>query len=79
VPTIRVSAPGASAHNMAQTQVLGDYLLLWIGGPGEEDYSLCKLYLVAWKRGSVALVSTSPLPKKDPLHFPVSPFFSLDI
>jgi len=61
VPTIRVSAAGVSAHNMAQTQVLGDYLLLWIGGPGEEDYSLCKLYLVAWKCGTVALVSTSYL------------------
>ena len=58
VPTIRLSATGASAHNMAQTQVLGDYLLLWIGGPHEEDYSLCKLYLVAWKRGSVTLVSS---------------------
>src|SRR6267142_1552929 len=58
VPTIRLSATGASAHNMAQTQLLGDYLLLWIGGPHEEDYSLCKLYLIAWKRGSVMLVSS---------------------
>lgn len=58
VPTIRLSAPGASAHNMAQTQLLGDYLLLWIGGPHEGDFSLCKLYLIAWKRGSVMLVSS---------------------
>jgi hypothetical protein len=58
VPTIRLSATGASAHNMAQTQLLGDYLLLWIGGPHEDDYSLCKLFLIAWKRGSVTLVSS---------------------
>ena len=57
VPTIGLTVPGASAHNMAQTQVLGDYLLLWIGGPSEEDYSLCKLYLIAWKRGEVTQVS----------------------
>lgn len=59
VPTIGLTVPGASAHNMAQTQVLGDYLLLWIGGPSEEDYSLCKLYLIAWKRGEVTQVSHS--------------------
>jgi len=58
VPTIGLTVPGASAHNMAQTQVLGDYLLLWIGGPSEEDYSLCKLYLIAWKRGEVTQVSS---------------------
>jgi hypothetical protein len=65
VPTISFSVTGASAHNMAQTQVLGDYLLLWIGGPGEDDFSLCKIYLVAWKQGSVTLVS-GVLPKPFP-------------
>jgi hypothetical protein len=70
VPTIRLSASGASAHNMAQTQLLGDYLLLWIGGPHEEDYSLCKLYLIAWKRGSVMLVSSESCSEEtNPLCF----------
>jgi hypothetical protein len=61
VPTICLRVPGASAHNMAQTQVLGDYLLLWIGGPSEEDFSLCKLYLIAWKRGQVTQVESHVL------------------
>ena len=53
---MRFSAAGASATYMTQAQVLGDYLLLWIGH-GEVDYSLSKLYLVAWKQGSITLVS----------------------
>jgi len=57
VQTICFSVSGASAHNLAQAQVLGDYLLVWIGGPSEDDFSLCKLYVIAWKQGSVTLVS----------------------
>ncbi|KAI0271301.1 hypothetical protein BC834DRAFT_435730 [Gloeopeniophorella convolvens] len=53
---MEITVSGASAHNMAQTQVLGDFLLLWIGGPSEEDYSLCKVFLIAWKEGRVTLL-----------------------
>ena len=75
VPTICLTVPDASAHNIAQTQVLGDYILLWIGGPGEDDYSLCKLYLIAWKRASITLVSHLLLPPKKPPFLPL-PCFS---
>jgi hypothetical protein len=44
---------------MTQAEVLGDYLLLWTGPAGYEpgDFSLSRLYLIAWKQGSVTLVS----------------------
>jgi len=51
------SVSGASAHNLAQAQVLGDYSWSGFGGPSEDDFSLCKLYVIAWKQGSVTLVS----------------------
>jgi hypothetical protein len=53
---MRLCVKGASVFHWTQAQVLGDYLLLWIG-PGQVDYSLSKLYLVAWKTGSITLVS----------------------
>lgn len=53
---MRLCVEGATAFHWTQAQVLGDYLLLWIG-PGQVDYSLSKLYLVAWKTGSITLVS----------------------
>ena len=56
VPTIRFSLTSASAVCISQAQVLGDYILLWVW-PGEDDYSLSKLYLIAWKHGSITLVS----------------------
>jgi hypothetical protein len=55
VPAMRLSVQGATVFHWTQAQVLGDYLLLWIG-PGRADYSLSKLYLVAWKTGSITLV-----------------------
>ena len=58
VPTMRFSVTSASAVCISQAQVLGDYILLWIW-PGEEDYSLSKLYLISWKQGSITLVSIS--------------------
>jgi hypothetical protein len=39
------------------TQVLGDYLLLWLAGLGQRDRGLGKLYSIAWKQGSINLVS----------------------
>jgi hypothetical protein len=53
---MRLSVTGATVFHWTQAQVLGDYLLLWIG-PGRVDYSLSKLYLVAWKTGLITLVS----------------------
>jgi len=55
VPTMRFSVTGASVFHQTHVQVLGDYLLLWIGPGG--DYGLTKLYLIAWKQGSITLVS----------------------
>ena len=52
---MRFSVTSASAVCISQAQVLGDYILLWIW-PGEEDYSLSKLYLISWKHGSITLV-----------------------
>jgi len=59
VPAIRLSVTGATVFHWTQAQVLGDYLLLWIG-PGRVDYSLSKLYLVAWKTGSITLLREFP-------------------
>jgi hypothetical protein len=52
---------------MTKTQVLGDYLLLWVGPAGRrlgplKDCSLNRLYLIAWKQGSITLVSIHYLP-----------------
>jgi hypothetical protein len=56
VPTMRFSVMSAPMAYMMQAQVLGDYLLLWFG-PGDDNYSVSKLYLIAWKQGSITLVS----------------------
>jgi hypothetical protein len=56
VPTMRFDVTGAPLFYTMQAQVLGDYLLLWFE-TGHGDHSLNKLYLVAWKRGSITLVS----------------------
>jgi hypothetical protein len=55
VPTIRFTVTGVSAFGMTRAQVLGDYLLLWI--PGKRADSVAKLYMIAWKQGSITLVS----------------------
>jgi hypothetical protein len=57
VPVISVPAAGASAHSKPQAQVLGDYLLLWIGGPATEGDAVSKVFLIAWKEGTITLVS----------------------
>jgi hypothetical protein len=53
---MRLSVKGATAFYWTQAQILGDYVLLLIR-PGPEDNSLRMLYLVAWKTGSITLVS----------------------
>ena len=57
---MRFCVTGATVFHWTQAQILGDHLLLWIG-PGQADYSLSKLYLVAWKTGSITLVSIHSL------------------
>jgi hypothetical protein len=59
VPTMRIRVPSASRFYLTQAEVLGDYLLLWTGPAvhDREDFSLSRLYLIAWKQGSVTLVS----------------------
>jgi hypothetical protein len=54
---MRFSVTRASAFYMTQAQVLGDYLLLCIGPASQGDHSLSALYLIAWKQGSITLVS----------------------
>ena len=56
VPTIRFTVTGTSAFGMTRALVLGDYLLLWI--PGTRPGGIAKLYMVAWKQGSITLVSS---------------------
>jgi hypothetical protein len=55
VPTMRFGVTRTSVFTVPHVQVLGDYILLWIG-PG---WGGCpsKLYLIAWKQGSITLVS----------------------
>ena len=57
VPKIRFPVMGVSTFHMKGAQVLGDYLLLWIGGESVE-YSMARLYAIAWKQGSITLVSS---------------------
>jgi hypothetical protein len=57
VLTMRCSVTGTSAFQMSRAQVLGDYLLLWLAGLGQRDRGLGKLYSIAWKQGSIKLVS----------------------
>ena len=58
VPTIRFTVTGVSAFKRAWAQVLGDYLLLWIAGARARANSAAKLYMIAWKQGSITLVSS---------------------
>ncbi|KAI0294199.1 hypothetical protein BC826DRAFT_1104786 [Russula brevipes] len=55
-PTLEVAVAGASAYNLSDTEVIGDYILFWVGGPiyaHTQDGTLCNIYLVAWKEGWV--------------------------
>jgi hypothetical protein len=63
VPTMQFSVTGTSASQMTRAQVLGDHLLLWIPAASERlgllrRHSVVKLYVIAWKQGSITLVSS---------------------
>jgi hypothetical protein len=52
MPTMRFSATHVPVFSAAHAQVIGDYLLVWFG-----YFGVSKLYLIAWKQGSITLVS----------------------
>lgn len=60
-----MTVASASAYNLSDTEVIGDYILYWVGGPiflHAHEGTLCNIYLVAWKEGwvtEVRLYSTS--------------------
>ncbi|KAI0298783.1 hypothetical protein B0F90DRAFT_1731051 [Multifurca ochricompacta] len=56
-PTLEVTVAGASAYNLSDTEVIGDYILYWVGGPifsHAHEGTLCNIYLIAWKEGWVS-------------------------
>jgi hypothetical protein len=62
VPTMRFSVTGNLEFSRTQAQVLGDYLLLWTepfpsqAGYRQGEHRMSRLYLIAWKQGSITLV-----------------------
>ena len=59
VPVMHI--PVTQLGNGSKVVVLGDFLLLYISRASweEEPTSLCQVHLIAWKEGSVTLVSTA--------------------
>ncbi len=80
VPKLEISVTGAAAHNLSDTEVIGDYILYWVGAPmysRNNEGTLCSVYLVAWKEGwvsEVRLFSTLDPAKSSPtsLFFPLA-------
>ncbi|KAF8502729.1 hypothetical protein F5888DRAFT_1800270 [Russula emetica] len=68
VPTMRFSVTRTSAFQMTRAQVLGDYLLLWIAGASERRHSVAKLYVIAWKQGSITLLRENSTGKYGAVH-----------
>jgi hypothetical protein len=64
-PKFEISVTGAAAHNLSDTEVIGDYILYWVGAPmysRAHEGTLCTIYLVAWKEGWVSEVRLCPIP-----------------
>ena len=62
-PKLEISVTGAAAHNLSDTEVIGEYILYWVGAPmysRTHEGTLCSIYLVAWKEGWVSEVSLCP-------------------
>ena len=58
---LKVSVSVAAAHNLSDAQVIGDYILYWVGAPNtEEILTLCSIYLIAWKEGWTSKVRQCP-------------------
>ena len=57
--TLEMTVTGVAAHNLSDTEVIGDYILYWVGAPMYSRYhegTLCTIFLVAWKEGWVTEV-----------------------
>ncbi|KAI0271302.1 hypothetical protein BC834DRAFT_858759 [Gloeopeniophorella convolvens] len=55
--SLEVSVSGASAYNLSDTEVIGDYILFWVGSPDfspTNEGTLCSIYLIAWKEGWIS-------------------------
>ena len=66
---LEISVTGAAAHNLSDTEVIGDYILYWVGAPmysRTHEGSLCSIYLIAWKEGWVSEVRLCPTPSSPP-------------
>ena len=62
-PTIEITVGGASAYNVSDTEVIGDYILYWVGDPmvtHRNEGTLCTIYLIAWKEGWTTEVRLCP-------------------
>ncbi len=72
-PKLEISVTGAAAHNLSDTEVIGDYILYWVGAPmysRTHEGTLCSIYLVAWKEGWVSEVRLCPIPSTPPRYQP---------
>jgi hypothetical protein len=60
-PKLEVSVSGSTAPNLSGTTVIGDYILYRTGSPPAANvhYSICAIYLIAWKEGWVTQVRLS--------------------
>jgi hypothetical protein len=69
-PKLEIAVTGAAAHNLSDTEVIGDYILYWVGAPmysRTHEGTLCSIYLVAWKEGWVSEVRLCPTPSTLPI------------
>jgi hypothetical protein len=58
-PTLELTVAGESAFNLSDTEVIGDYILYWVGArrfSRRNESKLCTIYLIAWKEGWVTEV-----------------------
>ena len=72
-PKLEISVTGAAAHNLSDTEVIGDYILYWVGAPmysRTHEGTLCSIYLVAWKEGWVSEVRLCPTLSTPPRYQP---------
>ena len=72
-PKLEISVTGAAAHNLSDTEVIGDYILYWVGAPmysRTHEGTLCSIYLIAWKEGWVSEVRLCPTPLTLPRYQP---------
>ena len=72
-PKLEISVTGAAAHNLSDTEVIGDYILYWVGAPmysRTHEGTLCTIFLVAWKEGWASEVRLTPTLSTPPRYQP---------